>query len=78
MKRFIIIAMLTAIMPLAAMAQHEEDTENGVVSLAGREGFTIETKKGDFVFKPYLLVQTSANLIGTTMKDWIKHTIKIT
>ena len=40
MKRFIIIAMLTAIMPLAAMAQHEEDTENGVVSLAGREGFT--------------------------------------
>ena len=61
MKRFIIIAMLTAIMPLAAMAQHEEDTENGVVSLAGREGFTIETKKGDFVFKPYLLVQTSAN-----------------
>lgn len=48
-------------MPLAAMAQHEEDTENGVVSLAGREGFTIETKKGDFVFKPYLLVQTSAN-----------------
>lgn len=61
MKKFIIIAMLTAIMPLAAMAQHEEDTENGVVSLAGREGFTIETKKGDFVFKPYLLVQTSAN-----------------
>ena len=41
MKRFIIIAMLTAIMPLAAMAQHEEDTENGVVSLAGREGFTL-------------------------------------
>ena len=64
MKKFIIIAMLTAIMPLAAMAQHEEDTENGVVSLAGREGFTIETKKGDFCsYKP---VQTS---IGTTMKD---------
>jgi len=31
------------------------------VSLAGREGFTIASKKGDFVFKPYLLVQTSAN-----------------
>ena len=60
---------LTAIMPLAAMAQHEEDTENGVVSLAGREGFTIETKKGDFVFKPYLLVQTSANL------NWYDDTI---
>ena len=60
MKKFLYVAML-AVLPLTAMAQHEEDTENGVVSLAGREGFTIETKKGDFVFKPYLLVQTSAN-----------------
>ena len=60
MKKFLYVAML-AVFPLTAMAQHEEDTENGVVSLAGREGFTIETKKGDFVFKPYLLVQTSAN-----------------
>lgn len=42
------------------MAQHEEDTENGVMSLAGKEGFTIETKKGDFVFKPYMMVQTTA------------------
>ena len=50
-----------ALLPVAAMAQHEEDTENGVVSLAGREGFTIETKKGDFVFKPYLMVQTAGN-----------------
>ena len=60
MKKFLYVAML-AVLPLTAMAQHEEDTENGVVSLAGREGFTIGTKKGDFVFKPYLLVQTSAN-----------------
>ena len=49
MKKFLYVAML-AVLPLTAMAQHEEDTENGVVSLAGREGFTIETKKGDFVF----------------------------
>lgn len=52
---------LSAVMPLTALAQHEEETENGIVSLAGREGFTIASKKGDFVFKPYLLVQTSAN-----------------
>ena len=32
--------MLSAL-PFVAMAQHEEDTENGVVSLAGREGFTL-------------------------------------
>ena len=39
MKKLILLASLAA-MPLMAMAQHEEDTENGVVSLAGREGFT--------------------------------------
>ena len=70
MKRFIIIAMLTAIMPLAAMAQHEEDTENGVVSLAGRKEILYSNP-----ICSYRPVQTS---IGTTMKDWIKHTIKIT
>lgn len=61
MKKIIIAAYLAAMLPLAGMAQHEEDSENGIVSLAGREGFTISSKRGDFVFKPYLLVQTSAN-----------------
>jgi len=42
-------------------AQYDADTENGVVSLAGRKGFIFETRNGDFLFKPYLLVQTSAN-----------------
>ena len=61
MKKILTALCLSALMPLAALAQHEEYTENGIVSLAGREGFTIASKKGDFVFKPYLLVQTSAN-----------------
>ena len=61
MKKIRTALCLSALMPLTALAQHEEDTENGIVSLAGREGFTIASKKGDFVFKPYLLVQTSAN-----------------
>lgn len=61
MKKILTVLCLSAVMPLAALAQREEDTENGIVSLAGREGFTIASKKGDFVFKPYLLVQTSAN-----------------
>ena len=60
MKKIIALAAL-ATLPLGMMAQHEEDSENGVVSLAGREGFTIQSKKGDFVFKPYMLVQTSGN-----------------
>lgn len=61
MRKIFAIAMM-ATLPFTAMAQHEEDSENGVVSLAGREGFTFQTKKGDFVFKPYLLVQTTANI----------------
>ena len=61
MKKILTALCLSALMPLTALAQHEEDTENGIVLLAGREGFTIASKKGDFVFKPYLLVQTSAN-----------------
>ncbi|MCC8070546.1 MAG: OprO/OprP family phosphate-selective porin [Bacteroidales bacterium] len=54
------IACLLAI-AMPAMAQYDEDTENGVVSLAGRQGFTFETRNGDFLFKPYLLVQGSFN-----------------
>ena len=61
MKKILTALCLSAVLPLTELAQHEEETENGIVSLAGREGFTIASKKGDFVFKPYLLVQTSAN-----------------
>ncbi len=60
-KRILILALLAMLLPTALWAQYEEETANGVVSLAGREGFSIETKKGDFVFKPYLLVQASGN-----------------
>ena len=62
MKKIIFTSMLAFAMPLASMAQQEEeDTENGVVSLAGRKGFSIQSKKGDFVFKPYLMVQTAGS-----------------
>ena len=47
--------------PRMKYAPIDLDTDNGVVSLAGSKGFTIQTKKGDFVFKPYMLVQTSGN-----------------
>lgn len=45
---------------LNSAAQYEPDTENGVVSLAGSRGFSWGSKDGRFVFKPYLLVQASA------------------
>ena len=61
MKQIIMAAIAATIIPTTLMAQNEEDTENGVMSLAGKEGFTIATKKGDFVFKPYMMVQTTAH-----------------
>ena len=62
MKKILLTSVLALAMPLLALAQQEEeDTENGVVSLAGRKGFSIQSKKGDFVFKPYLMVQTAGS-----------------
>ena len=61
LKRIVMFALMALLLPTVLWAQYEEETANGVVSLAGREGFSIETKKGDFVFKPYLLVQASGN-----------------
>ena len=57
MKR--ILALILSAVTLSVSAQTEE-IDNGVVMLAGREGFTVMSKKGDFVFKPYTLIQTAA------------------
>jgi len=43
------------------MAQYDADTENGVVSFAGRKGFVWQSSNGKFEFKPYLMVQTAAD-----------------
>lgn len=60
MKRLISV-LLSALCIFPALAQMDESTENGVISLADTRGFTFSTKNGNFVFKPYLLVQTSMN-----------------
>lgn len=57
----LLMALAACAMALGAYAQYEADTENGVVSFAGRNGFSWGTKDGKFVFKPYLLVQASAD-----------------
>lgn len=62
MKQIIAAIAILLLLPFTTIAQHENDMENGIVSLAGKEGFTIGSKKGDFLFKPYLLVQTAANV----------------
>ena len=55
-----LLLLLSLALPLAASAQYDPDRASGVVSTADREGFSIATKKGDFVFKPYMLVQANA------------------
>lgn len=59
MKKIFAIALMAS-MTLTAAAQHDEDTENGIVSIGERNGFQIASKDGAFTFKPYMLVQTSA------------------
>lgn len=61
MKKTILTVLCALSFAPIAQAQYDTDTENGVVSLADHRRFTFTTKKGDFLFKPYLLVQTTAN-----------------
>ena len=37
------------------------DMSNGVVPIADNRGFTLQSKDGRFIFKPYLMLQTSGN-----------------
>lgn len=60
----ILIAGACLLSALYLQAQHVttiDDTylENDVVSLAGKKGFTFSSRAGDFLFKPYALVQVS-------------------
>lgn len=56
-----ILTILTSLLAVSASAQYDADTENGVVSFAGRKGFVWESADHKFEFKPYLMVQTAAD-----------------
>jgi len=45
-----------------APAQGHIDMENGVLGIADDRGFTLQSKNGKFVFKPYLMLQTRGQL----------------
>lgn len=65
-KQYILTAVTLCcllVLPRMAAAQEVDDkyVENDIVSLAGKKGFSFTTKAGDFLFKPYTLVQTSAS-----------------
>lgn len=56
-----ILLTILSLIPLLASAQYDADTENGVVSFAGRKGFVWESTDKKFEFKPYLMVQTAVD-----------------
>lgn len=60
MKKIFLI-IFSSLLALSASAQYDADTENGVVSFAGRKGFVWQSTNGKFEFKPYLMVQTAAD-----------------
>ena len=41
---------------------HDKYIESDVIPLAGKKGFSFESKAGDFVFKPFALEQASAKM----------------
>ena len=57
----ILTLILSSLLVLPAAAQYDADTENGVVSFAGRKGFVWESKDKKFEFKPYLMVQSAVD-----------------
>jgi hypothetical protein len=56
------VLLLGSTFHLSAEVKNEKDIESDVIPLAGKKGFSFETKAGDFVFKPFVLVQTSAKM----------------
>ncbi len=55
-----VLTLLALTAMLTASAQQHIDMENGVLGIAGDRGFTLQSKDGRFVFKPYLFLQTKA------------------
>lgn len=53
---------MAALTSLTATAQNDTfDADNGVVTIGSDRMFQVESKDGNFSFKPYLMLQTAAN-----------------
>lgn len=58
----LLIATAVAMTSIVATAQSQDfDSDNGVVTIGADRMFQIESKDGNFSFKPYLMLQTTAN-----------------
>lgn len=62
-KFLLFTGLLLSLNLLAQESNHNDKyIESDVIPLAGKKGFSFESKAGDFVFKPFALVQTSAKM----------------
>jgi len=63
-KFLIIISQFLILNSQITLAQEASsiDMENGVLGIADDRGFTLQSKNGKFVFKPYLFLQTRGQL----------------
>ena len=60
-KSFLFFLTLATISLSAQENTPSLDMQNGVVPIADNRGFTLQSKDGRFVFKPYLMLQASGN-----------------
>ncbi len=57
------LLILLAFIPSSLWAQQEGDKyiESDVIPMADKKGFSFQTRAGDFLFKPYTLIQATGN-----------------
>jgi hypothetical protein len=62
--RFLVFTGLLISLTIFAQENGKGDKyiESDVIPLAGKKGFSFESKAGDFIFKPFALLQTSAKM----------------
>ncbi len=62
MRNFITIILLSVFVAIQAQTDStlNKYIDNGLISIADKNGLTWKTAKGDFLFKPYTLIQTRA------------------
>lgn len=62
LKHLVPCLFLLLVVKLNAQTDSVADTyiESGLISLADKNGISFSTQKGDFLFKPYVLIQTRA------------------
>ena len=63
MKQFLLLIVLGLFFSIQLFAQEKDSTlnkyiDNGLISIADKDGMTWQTKAGDFLFKSYTLIQT--------------------